>query len=223
MFRKEWILFLFLFLISDSSFLFSEELNFAKENYFIKEGYISMSEFFHYDDRYTTDECQNEIYQLAYMIVKDMNLTSVLDIGCGSGFKLMKFFKNYKTIGLEIEPTLSYLKEFYSDREWMLSDLSQSPALPPQELVIVSDVIEHLMDPDQLLNWICKIPFKVLVISTPERDVIRGKNHCGPPGNIYHIREWNFDEFARYIGSYFCIQTHLSDSGAGQVIVATQK
>lgn len=71
-------------------------------------------------------------------------------------------------------------------------------------IVICADVIEHIKDPHKLprqlsdISHIC--PF--LLISTPDRDKYRGKNHNGPSPNTAHIREWLFDEFYRLLRIY---------------------
>ena len=79
----------------------------------------------------------------------------------------------------------------------------ESPGLSKEiksELVVCCDVIEHLVNPDLLLTYI-KDRMDVngiAVISTPERDRLRGKGSNSSP-NKYHIREWNFKEFAQYL------------------------
>ena len=68
------------------------------------------------------------------------------DYGCKSGYMLMKLLSKYETVGLEIEPTLSFLKERYPTRTWLNGssiegvDLNFDP-------VICSYVFDHLDDP----------------------------------------------------------------------------
>ena len=107
-----------------SLFLFASAVwgqpgNFKKQNYFLEEGYISRDRYCHFDDRGSKDECQNEVYELAYKIANANFYQSIGDIGCGSGFKLIKYFSDFATIGFEIEPTLAFLKEKYPNRRWM--------------------------------------------------------------------------------------------------------
>ena len=35
--------------------------------------------------------------------------STVYDIGCGSGFKLIKYLGHYETVGFDVEPTVSFL------------------------------------------------------------------------------------------------------------------
>lgn len=80
-------------------------------------------------------------------------------------------------------------------------------------MIICSDVIEHLVDPDILLSFLEKSNFKFLILSTPERDSVqmkqRGLLWDGPPVNEAHVREWNFEEFEQYISYKFKIIDHF--------------
>ncbi|GAJ17799.1 unnamed protein product, partial [marine sediment metagenome] len=61
-----------------------------------------------------------------------------------------------------------------------------------------------LGNPDTLLEYI-KLhshPETNIILSTPERDIIQGKNSFGPPANKTHVREWNMAEFHKYISKY---------------------
>lgn len=190
-----------------------EQLSFKDHNYFIKEGYKSRNRYHHHDDRGLTDGSQREVYERAKALFDDQKFSSVADIGCGSAYKLMKHFSEAQTCGYEIEPTLSYLKEIYPDRTWMYSDLSKEPSEKDVDLIICSDVIEHLVDPDQLLNFINRFDFNYLVISTPDRDKLitvqsNPRSQVGPPINPAHIREWSFSELRNYISEYFEIVEH---------------
>ena len=71
-----------------------------------------------------------------------------------------------------------------------------------------SDVIEHVLDPDSLLDFIESCKPKFIVFSTPDRDLICGHDHFGPPSNACHVREWNFLEFKQYISNRFEIIEH---------------
>ena len=91
----------------------TNRLSYKNDKYFIKPEYIIRENFIHYDDTGNTDGFQDDVYNYAKTLVNEYNLITIGDIGCGSGYKLIKYFGDktkYKTIGLEIEPTLSFLK-----------------------------------------------------------------------------------------------------------------
>ena len=202
------------------------------DKYCIRDGYISRKEYVQYDNTPMTEEFQKEVYQHARKLCRKNNFSRVLDIGCGSGYKLVKYFRDKNFTGLELEPNLSFLKEKYENFDWRLSDFSN----PPKEefdVIICSDVVEHLLEPNDLLEFINKINFKFLVMSTPERGVIQELQKSfgwkveenGPPYNVHHVREWTFGEFKEYFSTFFNVEDHFMTpiQKECQVIVGSKK
>lgn len=178
-----------------------------KENYKIRENNLL------FNDSHNSNQWQYEVYQLAYTISKIIPKLPVLDIGCGSGYKLVNIFKDLKTIGVELEEFHSKLLEKYPDRKWLIKTDE-----PPKEkfgVIILADVIEHILNPDEMIQYIKNIDFRYLIISTPNRDD-ESLSQDGPPNNHAHVREWAFQEFNDYIGEHFEIINHF-------VINKTQK
>jgi hypothetical protein len=207
--------------------------NYKGENYFLKKGYIARGTYTHYDDTALKDEFQDEVYLAAYELAKTHQYQTIADIGCGSAYKLLKYFADCNTVGFEISPTLEFLKKAYPSRDWRPSDFS-TKSHEKFDVIICSDVIEHLVDPDRLLSWIEQFNFEYLVLSTPDRDqlihlwtdaIYGPQSQSGPPVNIAHVREWSFEEFEKYVGQYFDIVEHFHCKREfyGQVIVARKK
>src|SRR4051812_28257713 len=87
-------------------------------NYFIRANYEARTSYFHHDDTPLKDEFQDEVYFIANELRLCNGYNKIADIGCGSAYKLIKYFSSCDTTGFEIEPTLSCLKERYPDRRW---------------------------------------------------------------------------------------------------------
>lgn len=179
------------------------------KNFCIRLDYISRNKIKYQDTSTRTDEYQNDVYKYAHEIAFKYNLINIADIGCGSGYKLLKYFDNFKTIGFDLKLTVDLLNQKYPDRIWKVSNFEESVGV--FDMVICADVIEHVLNPNDLLSWIKSMQAQHIIISTPERDslVRKGKRTLlGPPENNLHIREWNFKEFKKYVGSYFNIIEH---------------
>ena len=143
-------------------------------------------------------------------LMKEHDLSSIVDIGCGSAYKLLKYLGDYDTIGIEMPQTYEWLYENFPDRKWLVSDFAMQEKLS-SDLIICADVIEHLVDPDELIDFIKGISFRYLILSTPDRNLVyhpSERGFLGPPRNPSHQREWTFDEFHEYISMHFDIIEH---------------
>jgi hypothetical protein len=186
------------------------------KNYCIKN-YSSRISPAHHDDSNWKDESQYEVYQYCSKFMKEKKLSFVVDIGCGSAYKLIKYLSEYKTIGTETEPCYSLLNEKYPDRDWFLSgkaevSFQEEEKLLNADVVLCCDVIEHIIDPDILIDFLLSLKAKYYIISTPCREIlchhprfseIFSKVWNGPPLNPCHVREWTKDEFVEYISNKF--------------------
>lgn len=195
--------------------------------YFIKDNYIENKEVNTYD---STDEInywnkerihistvfQYYVYKLGSYLIKQNKLNSFLDIGCGPAIKVQKLIKPYcENITLFDQPNTEQLALnnvptaiFYG------IDIEKDDININQEfdVIICADVIEHLFEPDKCLNIAKRHMGKesILILSTPERDNLRGKE-CNTSGNIAHVREWNKMELKMYIkNNGFSIKRHYT-------------
>ena len=201
------------------------------KSYCIKDEYVHRDEYVQYDNTPQTDKFQDEVYAAARQICNQNNFEKIADIGCGSAYKLMKYFRDKDFLGLELEPNLSYIKKKYPLFKFALSDFDN----PPEDnfdILICSDVIEHLLEPDELIEFIKKINWKYLVLSTPDREVIQNLQRGfgwdveenGPPYNEHHIREWTSKEFYEYVSQHFRVIEHFCApiQKECQIIIATK-
>jgi SAM-dependent methyltransferase len=181
-----------------------------KSAYGIFPGYQHRAEPSYFDDTGFEDEWQQEVYTFAADLMARERLSTLADVGCGSGFKLMKYLGAYATTGYDVPETVDFLKAKYPSRDWQSVPFS-TRGLPSVDLVISSDVIEHVPDPDALLAFIAGLNSRFVILSTPDRDCLYrpgSRHHYGPPPNPTHLREWSFDEFGAYVGQTFDIIDH---------------
>lgn len=190
------------------------------KTYFIKSDYVHRTSYNYFDDTSNKDEWQKEVYAYARKLFDEKDFQTVLDVGCGSAFKLIKNFNDVSFIGVDVEETIQKLKIKYPQYIWSttLENINNI------DLVICSDVIEHIVDPDDFIANIKKINSKLMIFSTPERDLLKS-GHSGPPKNLCHIREWNFKEFFEYMQSHFEVLDHFvsNEIQATQLVLVKNK
>jgi SAM-dependent methyltransferase len=192
--------------------------------YCVKAGYHHAASAESFDAVSSSDEYQQSVYRLAGEYASKMDDPSILDVGCGSGYKLVNMLGQFHTFGIEVDPAYSWLVKTYPARRWMRYDPVNMPNLSA-DVVICSDVIEHIANPDEMMDFLKRIQFTYLLLSTPERDRIFGKSDYGPPQNTSHYREWNTEEFALYVSKWFVIseQRVFEDKSITQVIVCKSR
>lgn len=152
---------------------------------------------------------QPEVYETAARLAEGGNCETLLDIGCGNASKLVALYPRFNIIGVDYGSNLEYCRSTYPQGEWIEANLETIETLPIDEarlrgaVVICSDVIEHLIDPMPLLRSIRgMLGFcRYALISTPDRNLVRGKQHAGPPDNPHHVREWALPELRELVGS----------------------
>jgi len=146
-------------------------------------------------------------YQWANEIIKKNRIDRVVDVGCGFAYKLHALHlenPNVEFHGVDQPNAIALCRSHYSFGKWLGVDLEDNPMKPHVKfgLVICSDVIEHVGNPDILINYLKQIVVKhgYILISTVERDVLRGHGVLSCP-NKAHVREWNAREFGHYLES----------------------
>ena len=197
--------------------------------YEIAPGYSHRASGAYYDDTGNSDGWQKEVYEAAREIMRTNGLRTIYDVGCGSGYKLINILGEYDTIGIDLPQTIDVVKTRYSDRKWLTASFDDTN-LPNADLVICSDVIEHVDDPDALMHFIVNCAKDWIVISTPDRDLIYrhrllNKSYYGPPDNPSHIREWTMPEFRRYVEPFVKIERHAitNHEQATQMLIARRE
>jgi SAM-dependent methyltransferase len=173
----------------------------------IRRGYIHRSSVEPHDDRGLEDTFQKEVYQKAASLMRHHQWDTVLDIGCGSGFKLAHYLGQYKATGVDYPPAIEQSRLDYPDLTWINAD-DFVPEHQSAALILCADVIEHVRDPDALMKSLLSVRnWKCIMISTPERNRRRGRWHFGPPPNPAHYREWSMPEFNKFISAYCPVNT----------------
>ncbi|WP_174436253.1 class I SAM-dependent methyltransferase [Azospirillum brasilense] len=187
-------------------------------NYFLKAGYVSLTAVETVEaepgDYWTpwriemASIYQWHVYEAARDVARGMpERPHVLDVGCGYPIKLHRLLAPASaSVTVVDQPTLAgRIAADFPELRFVPVDLERPDADLGARfgLVICSDVLEHLLDPDPCVAFIKRhlAPGGVAVFSTPERDILRGRDCLRSP-KPEHVREWNREEFVRYIESH---------------------
>jgi predicted TPR repeat methyltransferase len=145
---------------------------------------------------------QDPVYRWAARLARDEEHLPVIDIGCGSGHKLVHRVGAVtdRFLGVDQPSGIAIARKEFPDREWLGGDLgdesfwTELSALRAR-LVLCSDVIEHVEEPRLLLERLARLAGDGhILVSTPDRARLENADSLGPPVNPRHIREWSADE-----------------------------
>lgn len=174
---------------------------------------------------------QPDVYAEARVVADQCGIRRIVDVGCGNGEKLIHFFpsEQFQTTGLDFHGSLALASGTFPSANWVECDLNSSRDLArifdemnPDEpvLLILSDVIEHLLDPRLLLAQLRTVLMRHvsnrLVLSTPDRVLLDYKSYGAYPENRAHVREWTHEELAAFCKAAGFLVEHCGHTRANQ-------
>ena len=141
---------------------------------------------------------------------KNLNATTVLDVGCGEGFTLLRL-KN-ENIGQKLsgidnnEQAIAYANKNYPELEIKKGDVYKLPYKDNSfDLVLCMEVLEHLDKPLVALEELKRVSKKYVLLSVPNEPLftvqrfLRGKNMKRLGGHPEHIQRWGTKAFKKLV------------------------
>lgn len=135
---------------------------------------------------------------------------SVIDIGCGEGF-IVNCLNRPGITGVDISKKAVQIAKrknpgcnFCAGSIYDLSFKKDS-----FDLVIATEVLEHLENPDRALKEIKRISKDYCIFSAPNEpyfrtmNFLRGKNLTRFGNDIEHLQNWSSGEFVKLLGTHF--------------------
>lgn len=194
----------------------------SDDSYFIKEGYRPNLAQHTFDavegEAYWSHErlAIGATYQFDVYVeaLRGLEKGRLLDVGSGPPQKLNRLLvADGQEVWLVDQPSTAALaKRFLPFAKFVAANLEEIDIdLGVRfDTIICADVIEHLVNPDPCLAFIRRhlAGHGAAYISTPERDVLRGR-HCMDSPHPMHVREWNSAEFRALLESRgFLVERH---------------
>jgi len=143
-------------------------------------------------------------------LTKAKQVDSILDVGCGEGFTLNRLRE--KGVGKKLEG-IEYSKaaielghKTYPDIAIKQGNIYQLPYEDNSfDLVLCTEVLEHLDKPQDGLKELVRVSKKYLVISVPNEpffmlaQLVRGKNWSRFGNDIEHVNHWTMFGFPQFV------------------------
>lgn len=154
----------------------------------------------------------NNFYRELFKLIKPLKPESVLDVGCGEGFSLKKLEE--RKIGKVIEgvdyseEAIRLGKQMYPGLNLSIGnvyDLKYKDNL--FDLILCTEVLEHLEDPKKAALEIKRIAGKYVVFSVPNEpffimaNFLRGKYLKNFGNHPEHTNHWTFLGFEKFLKS----------------------
>ena len=144
-------------------------------------------------------------------LAKPLNAKKILDAGCGEGFSLNKLMIN--KIGEELEG-IEYSKEaidlgkkLFPKANIKQGSIYEFPYKDNSfDLIVCTEVLEHLEDPQKALLEIIRVSKKHIILSVPNEPFFRLANFLAgkyardfgnSPGHINHWTALSFNNFVK--------------------------
>lgn len=149
--------------------------------------------------------------------IKELKPNSILDVGAGEGFVLEKLRKNKigkKLEGIEyMDEAIDLGKKTNPLVKIKKGDIYKLPYKDNEfDLIICTEVMEHLEDPKMALAELKRVAKKHLILSVPNEPLftiqrfLRGKNILKLGDHPEHIQHWNATSFRAFVSDQLTVK-----------------
>ena len=163
----------------------------------------------------------DNFYTVLLREIRKLNPDSILDAGCGEGFTLHKLEEakiGKKLSGFDfLDTAIQIGKKQYPGLNLKQGDIYHIDAKPnTYDVVICSEVLEHLERPEEALKELIRVSKKYVVLSVPEEplfmmgNLLRGKNIKRFGNDIEHIQHWTSKGFAKFVGKHLTVESRIT-------------
>lgn len=163
----------------------------------------------------------DNFYKVLLDEVRKLKPLTILDAGCGEGITLHKL--QDAKIGKKLEGfdsldrAIKLGKKLYPQLKLEQGDIYNIKSKDnTYDVVICSEVLEHLERPEEALREMVRVSKKYLVLSVPNEPLfmignfLRGKNMRRWGNDIEHINHWTNGGFEKFISKYAKVITNLT-------------
>jgi 2-polyprenyl-3-methyl-5-hydroxy-6-metoxy-1,4-benzoquinol methylase len=146
-------------------------------------------------------------------MLRDIPALTIVEVGCGEGEignYLRGLYPRMVYTGFDVSPeVVKEAKGRYPDLAFDVLSIYDIPSLQlSADIVIASEVFEHLDNPSAGMSSVLGMTFKYLLISVPREpiwrvlNVARGKYLADWGNTPGHLNHWSKSSFLRFLSSY---------------------
>lgn len=159
----------------------------------------------------------NNFTSLLLEQVKKLRSESILDVGAGEGFMLEMLRKHNigkKLEGIEyMDEALQFAKELHPKVKIKKGNIYELPYKDNTfDLIICTEVLEHLEEPEKALTELKRVTKKYLILSVPNEPLFtiqrlcRGKSILKLGDHPEHIQHWTSGSFEKFVEKQMAIK-----------------
>jgi len=163
----------------------------------------------------------NRFFDRVSSEIAALKFSSILDFGCGEAF----FWEEVKSrmdvpaevVGIDLRSqALEKAKLSHPEFMFMQQDILSWEPDRKFDLVIASQVLEHLVEPGRFLKRLCEVSHRHLLLSVPWEPLFRLCNlargrDLGRLGNHpEHVNHWGQRSFERFVSRYARVERSIT-------------
>lgn len=146
-----------------------------------------------------------------------MSPRSILDFGCGEGFLVDKMLERGVAldgyVGLDLrEDAIGEARTRHPAREFIVDNVFNWPNDGRRfELVLASQVLEHLFEPERYLRRLAALSSRHLLLTVPQEpwfqlmNLARGRDFIRLGNHPEHINHWSQETFEAFAAPYMTV------------------
>ncbi len=148
------------------------------------------------DDMKRYGPVSRHVRRLIKMSLRPLDFTSILDVGCGQGSLLAELLTQYpdmKPHGVDLSPVaLEFARARVPSGKYEILDIANDSLDEVFDLVVCSEVLEHIPDDASAMRNLRRMTGKHLVVTT-----VQGRMRGFETGKVGHIRNYACGELVR--------------------------
>lgn len=148
--------------------------------------------------------------------IKDLNPDSILDAGCGEGFTLERLKKagvDRHLVGVDLQRAVELGMSTHPHLQLEEGSIYRLPYADNSfDLVLCSEVLEHLEYPEKAMEELYRVTKRYCIITVPHEpffrlaNFMRGKNFLRWGNDIEHIQHWSKKSIGTFVEKKFKIK-----------------